>query len=63
LNYGFVGLRSQGCAQNKQIQGLGLKVIDDLAKILIIKYTLQSSEEGTVFTFVMGKNIVCEEVL
>jgi signal transduction histidine kinase len=47
----------QGFSQNKQIQGLGLKVIDDLAKILNIKYTLHSSAEGTVYTFIMDKNI------
>ncbi|MCM3667243.1 HAMP domain-containing histidine kinase [Mesobacillus subterraneus] len=65
INDGVVSMNDngQGFAQKKQIQGLGLKVIDDLAKILNIKYTLQTSAEGTEFTFIIDQNIECVEDL
>ncbi|MFF2455384.1 histidine kinase dimerization/phospho-acceptor domain-containing protein [Peribacillus simplex] len=38
-------------------KGLGLKIIEDIAKTLHIKYDLQSNESGTSFCFTAGKTI------
>jgi two-component sensor histidine kinase len=32
-------------------KGLGLKIIEDIAKTLYIKYNLESNESGTLFSF------------
>ncbi|WP_141995024.1 ATP-binding protein [Bacillus sp. B4EP4a] len=38
-------------------KGLGLKIIEDIAKTLNIKYNLQSNESGTLFCFKVEKTI------
>lgn len=38
-------------------KGLGLKIIEDIAKTLHIKYNLQSNESGTLFCFKVEKTI------
>ncbi|MDM5223505.1 histidine kinase dimerization/phospho-acceptor domain-containing protein [Peribacillus sp. NJ11] len=38
-------------------KGLGLKIIEDIAKTLHIKYNLQSNESGTLFCFTVEKTI------
>lgn len=38
-------------------KGLGLKIIEDLAKTLYIKYNLESNESGTSFCFTVEKTI------
>ncbi|SIR56302.1 hypothetical protein SAMN05878482_104276 [Peribacillus simplex] len=38
-------------------KGLGLKIIEDIAKTLHIKYNLQSNESGTSFCFTVEKTI------
>ncbi|MGG0413612.1 ATP-binding protein [Peribacillus simplex] len=38
-------------------KGLGLKIIEDIAKTLDIKYDLQSNESGTLFCFTVDKTI------
>ncbi|QCR33428.1 HAMP domain-containing sensor histidine kinase [Lysinibacillus sp. SGAir0095] len=37
-------------------EGLGLKIIEDIARILHIKYSLQSNRNGTLFYFTIEKN-------
>lgn len=37
-------------------KGLGLKIIEDIAKTLYIKYNLESNECGTLFKFYSRKN-------
>ncbi|MEI5909095.1 HAMP domain-containing sensor histidine kinase [Bacillus spongiae] len=44
-----------GFTPGESSDGIGLKVIDDLASILELNYTLQSGDEGTVFHFSMKK--------
>lgn len=52
IHDGIVSLRDNGkgfdCSEEHN--GLGLKVINDLSKVLGLKYTLQSSSAGTFFT-------------
>ncbi|MDM5213131.1 histidine kinase dimerization/phospho-acceptor domain-containing protein [Peribacillus sp. NJ4] len=38
-------------------KGLGLKIIEDIAKTLHIKYNLQSNDSGTLFCFTVEKTI------
>ncbi|MFJ8102004.1 histidine kinase dimerization/phospho-acceptor domain-containing protein [Lysinibacillus sp. NPDC096212] len=40
-----------GFEQNRLSGGLGLKIIDDIARILQVSYSLHSTEEGTSFCF------------
>ncbi|MFJ7915595.1 MULTISPECIES: sensor histidine kinase [unclassified Lysinibacillus] len=40
-----------GFAQNCVSEGLGLKIIDDIARMLQVSYSLHSDEEGTLFCF------------
>ncbi|MGE7998382.1 histidine kinase dimerization/phospho-acceptor domain-containing protein [Lysinibacillus sp. NPDC093190] len=40
-----------GFEQNRVSGGLGLKIIDDIARILQVSYSLYSNEEGTSFCF------------
>ncbi|TQR27485.1 HAMP domain-containing histidine kinase [Lysinibacillus sphaericus] len=40
-----------GFEQNRVSGGLGLKIIDDIARILQVSYLLHSNEEGTSFCF------------
>ncbi|MFE4708049.1 histidine kinase dimerization/phospho-acceptor domain-containing protein [Peribacillus simplex] len=42
---------------NSKSKGLGLKIIEDIAKTLHIKYNLQSNESGTLFCFTVEKTI------
>lgn len=42
-----------GFDQNKEGTGLGLKIIEDIARILHIQYTMESSGNGTLFQFSM----------
>ncbi|MCX2825985.1 ATP-binding protein [Bacillus pseudomycoides] len=45
-----------GFDMNRKRAGLGLKIIQDISRMLNIKYTLQSSEEGTIFYFTTSEN-------
>jgi two-component sensor histidine kinase len=42
---------------NGKSRGLGLKIIEDIAKTLYIKYNLQSNESGNLFCFTVEKMI------
>ncbi|MEH7239359.1 sensor histidine kinase [Bacillus sp. JJ1562] len=54
-----VSLRDNGIGfdMNNKGMGLGLKIIDDIAKTLNIKYTIHSSNKGTLFCFTIENNI------
>ncbi|HEK9099792.1 HAMP domain-containing protein [Bacillus pfraonensis] len=55
-----VSIRDNGIGfdMNEKSAGLGLKIIQDISRMLDIKYTLQSSEDGTIFCFTTSeKNI------
>ncbi|MGE7693852.1 sensor histidine kinase [Lysinibacillus sp. NPDC094177] len=43
-----------GFEQNRVGEGLGLKIIDDIARILQVNYALYSYEEGTSFCFTIS---------
>lgn len=45
-----------GFDMNRKRAGLGLKIIQDISRMLNIKYTLQSSEDGTIFYFTTSEN-------
>ncbi|EEM18182.1 hypothetical protein bpmyx0001_9160 [Bacillus pseudomycoides DSM 12442] len=45
-----------GFDMNRKRAGLGLKIIQDISRMLNIKYTLQSSEDGTMFCFTTSEN-------
>lgn len=49
-----------GFNMNNKGMGLGLKIIDDIARILNIKYILQSSNNGTLFCFTIENNVFLE---
>lgn len=55
----IVSLRDNGIGfdMNKKGMGLGLKIIDDIARILNIKYTIQSNNKGTLFCFTIENNV------
>ncbi|MEH6944230.1 two-component sensor histidine kinase, partial [Bacillus sp. JJ722] len=36
---------------NSKSTGLGLKIIEDISRLLNIKYTLQSNKSGTLYCF------------
>jgi len=40
-----------GFEQNRVNGGLGLKIVDDIARFLQVSYSLHSDEEGTSFCF------------
>ncbi|MGE7945676.1 histidine kinase dimerization/phospho-acceptor domain-containing protein [Lysinibacillus sp. NPDC093688] len=44
-----------GFEHNRGGEGLGLKIIDDIARILQVNYSLHSNEEGTEFCFSLNK--------
>ncbi|MEB2301210.1 HAMP domain-containing histidine kinase [Lysinibacillus xylanilyticus] len=44
-----------GFEHNHGGEGLGLKIIDDIARILQVNYSLHSNEEGTEFCFSLNK--------
>jgi len=46
-----------GFDQNRVSKGLGLKIIDDIARILQVNYSIQSNEEGTSFCFSFHKSL------
>ena len=48
-----VSIRDNGIGfdMNPKSTGLGLKIIEDIARILHLKYTLESSMNGTLFCF------------
>ena len=46
-----------GFVIDSKSKGLGLKIIEDIARILHIKYNLQSNERGTLFCFTDEKTI------
>ncbi|MFP3511166.1 ATP-binding protein [Peribacillus sp. SIMBA_075] len=46
-----------GFVIDSKSRGLGLKIIEDIARILQIKYNLQSNERGTLFCFTVEKTI------
>lgn len=55
IENGVVSLSDNGIGfdmKNKS-RGLGLKIIEDIARIFNIKYTLQSNENGTSYCFIM----------
>ncbi|MGE7625527.1 sensor histidine kinase [Viridibacillus sp. NPDC096237] len=60
-NY-VVTIRDNGVGFNMNNKGigLGLKIIDDIARILNIKYTLQSNNNGTLFCFTIENNVFLE---
>lgn len=43
-----------GFEQNRVGEGLGLKIIDDIARILQVNYALYSNEDGTSFCFTIS---------
>lgn len=49
-----------GFTMNNKGIGLGLKIIEDIARILDIKYSLQSSNNGTLFCFTIENNVFLE---
>ncbi|WP_107950418.1 sensor histidine kinase [Lysinibacillus parviboronicapiens] len=53
IENGIVCLKDNGIGfdGNRTTTGLGLNIIEDIANILQINYTLQSNEEGTTFCF------------
>ncbi|MEH6852968.1 ATP-binding protein, partial [Bacillus pseudomycoides] len=54
-----VSIRDNGIGfdMNGQSTGLGLKIIEDISRLLNIKYTLQSDKDGTIFCFTTMKKI------
>ncbi|WP_020062379.1 HAMP domain-containing sensor histidine kinase [Bacillus sp. 123MFChir2] len=55
-----VSIRDNGIGfdMNEKSTGLGLKIIEDISRLLNIKYTLQSNKDGTLFCFTaVEKNI------
>ncbi|WP_242220604.1 ATP-binding protein [Bacillus cereus group sp. BfR-BA-01380] len=48
-----VSIRDNGMGfdMNVESTGLGLKIIEDICRLLNIKYTVQSNKEGTIFCF------------
>ncbi|MDP7978094.1 sensor histidine kinase [Bacillus sp. WLY-B-L8] len=56
----IVSIRDNGIGfdMNGKSTGLGLKIIEDISRLLNIKYTLQSNKDGTIFSFsAIEKNI------
>ncbi|CAI8768192.1 MULTISPECIES: HAMP domain-containing sensor histidine kinase [Bacillus] len=45
-----------GFDMNRKSAGLGLKIIQDISRMLDIKYTLQSNKNGTIFYFTTSEN-------
>lgn len=45
-----------GFDMNRKSAGLGLKIIQDISRMLNVKYTLQSSKDGTIFCFTISEN-------
>lgn len=54
----FIRDNGIGFDMNEKSTGLGLKIIEDISRLLNIKYTLQSNKDGTIFCFTaIEKNI------
>ncbi|MGE7765512.1 ATP-binding protein [Peribacillus sp. NPDC096540] len=53
IHQGVISIRDNGKGFDcrEEHKGLGLKVIEDLAKVLNIKYTVHSNSAGTLFNF------------
>ncbi|PEO48269.1 ATP-binding protein, partial [Bacillus pseudomycoides] len=45
-----------GFDMSRKSAGLGLKIIQDISRMLNVKYTLQSSKDGTIFCFTISEN-------
>ncbi|MDC2864232.1 HAMP domain-containing sensor histidine kinase [Bacillus sp. BP-3] len=46
-----IGDNGIGFDMNGESTGLGLKIVEDICRLLNIKYTVQSNKEGTIFYF------------
>lgn len=53
IENGIVSIRDNGIGfdMNRESAGLGLKIVEDICRLLNIKYTAQSNKEGTIFCF------------
>jgi len=51
IEHGVVAIRDNGIGfdENRRGEGLGLTIIEDIARMLQIQYTIQSNEQGTLF--------------
>ncbi|MCR8644924.1 HAMP domain-containing histidine kinase [Paenibacillus sp. N1-5-1-14] len=51
IEHGVVSIRDNGIGfdKNNHPKGLGLKIIEDIARLFQIEYTLKSNEHGTLF--------------
>ncbi|MGF7048268.1 signal transduction histidine kinase [Paenibacillus sp. DS2015] len=58
IDHQVVSIRDNGIGfdMNRNNKGLGLKIIEDIANVLKIQYTLQSNIEGTLFCFTIEDN-------
>nr|WP_039076002.1 hypothetical protein [Bacillus sp. MSP13] len=53
IGNGTVSIRDDGIGfdQNENSEGLGLKIIEDICRLLAMTYELQTNENGTGFLF------------